>query len=174
MTLDNAIHRLSLIGYWSSPTELAEWSAGWPDPRDLTGAWNTDDRRAVLAHLRRGKVFRGFAGMSGCPDLPERQISGSEELSDAVWAWPDGLDHYVEMHNIRLPEALVATARRSDVSIPSWLASLGTELWLGSGHCAAPVSSIVERTWFVDDSTWLDWAAANTPARPAEDAVSLG
>jgi hypothetical protein len=30
-----------------------------------------------------------------------------------------------------------------------------------------------ERTSVVDECTWLDWAAANTPARPADDALTL-
>lgn len=25
-------------------------------------------------------------------------------MTDGVWGWPEGLDHYVEVHNIRLPD----------------------------------------------------------------------
>jgi len=171
MIPDNVIHRLSLIGYWSNPCGAAERSRGWPDPRELTGAWNTEDRRATLAHLRRGKVFRTFLGLSSCRICA--CSLGSQELSDGIWAWPEGLPHYVEMHDIRLPEAFVAASRSSEAGIPSWLASIDAELWLESNGSATPMAPTAERTWIVDDCTWLDWTAANTPARPGGDACSL-
>jgi hypothetical protein len=171
MQPDNVPHRLLLIGYWSHPTDSAEHSRGWPDPRDLAGAWSADNRLATLAHLRRGKVFRTFAGRSECRicglDL------GEQELTDGVWAWPQGLEHYIEKHDVRLPDTFVAAARLSEASIPSWLASLEVELWLQAGDASTPVNPTAERSWIVDDGTWLDWAVANTPARPTAEAASL-
>ena len=40
------------------------------------------------------------------------------------------------------------------------------ELFMPATHEARP-------TCAVDDTAWVDWVAANTPARPAEDAASL-
>ena len=168
---DNVIHRLSLVGYWSDPAVPPERSRGWPDPRDLTGAWEGADRLATLAHLRRGKVFRVFAGASECRICAT--ALGSHERSDGVWAWPDGLEHYVDAHDIRLPEAFVTACRHPEWSVPAWLDSVDAQLWVQCGESAAPVSAADAPTWTVDDSAWLDWAAENTPARPAEDASSL-
>jgi hypothetical protein len=129
------------------------------------------DRRATLAHLRGGTVFRLFLGMSSCRICA--QDLGSQEATDGAWAWPVGLDHYIEVHDTRLPEAFVATSRSSDGSVPSWLAALVPQVWLEAGEAAVPVAPEAEPTWIVEDSTWLDWAAANTPARPARDGLSL-
>src|SRR6266496_199877 len=171
MAAENPIHRLSIIGYWSHPAEAPERSRGRPDPRDVMGEWNRDDRRHVLAHLRRGKVFRTFLGLSVCR-ICTKNI-GSRELTDGLWAWPEGLDHYVEVHATRLPEAFVTVTSHSDLELPSWVASLEPDLWLEGGESAAPVDTTAERKWIVDECTWLDWAAANTPAHPAGDALTL-
>jgi hypothetical protein len=165
-------HRLSILGYWSWPTAPADRSRGWPDPQDLKGEWSAEDRRAALDHLRRGTVFRVFIGRSPCricgKDL------GSRELTDGVWAWPEGLDHYVEAHEVRLPDAFVAASRSFDGSLPSWVLSLKPESWMQTGpDSMTPIAPTVEPTWIVDDGEWLDWAAARTPARPAADAASL-
>ena len=167
----NLIHRLSLIGYWSNPTQVPERAGGRPDPRHVMAEWSTLDRRDVLAHLRRGKLFRTFLGSSACRICA--QVLGSGELTDGVWAWPEGLDHYVEAHGTRLPEAFITAARHSDREIPPWVASLGPDLWISCGDSMAPIDTTSERTWIVDECTWLDWAAANTPACPASDALTL-
>jgi hypothetical protein len=171
MMAANLIHRLSLIGYWSDPGQAPERAVGRPDPRDVMGEWLALDRRDVLAHMRRGKLFRTFLGFSACRICDQRL--GSGELTDGVWAWPDGLDHYVEAHGTRLPEAFITAARRADRQIPSWVASLGPDPWISCGDSVAPMITTSERTWVVDECTWLDWAAANTPACPADDALTL-
>jgi len=172
MTQTDPPHRLALIGYWSAPGSPADRrSRGWPDPRELIGEWTADDRRAVVAYLRRGKVFRGFLGFSWCRICGTSL--GSGERTDGVWAWPDKLDHYVEQHGTRLPEDFVAAAR-APKSPPSWLASVDLEQWLESGlDPAVPLPPAAKIQYLVDDTAWLDWAAANTPAHPAEDAASL-
>jgi hypothetical protein len=165
-------HRLSLIGYWSEPAAPADRSRGWPDPQELTGERSPDDRGAVVAYLRRGTVFRHFSGRAECRICGD--ALGTQELTDGVWAWPDGLDHYVERHGVRLPEDFVAAARAPETDTPAWLASLEPEHWVQSGPDAAvPVLFTKQTACIVDDSTWLDWVAANTPAHPAADAASL-
>jgi hypothetical protein len=165
------LRRLSLIGYWTDLSALPERSRGWPDPRDLTGGWSADDRRAALAHLRRGRVFRFFAGTASCRICAEHL--GSHEATDGVWAWPVGLDHYVEIHDIRLPEAFMGAARISDWTVPSWLATLEPQPWIQIGESSMPLTPGVARDWIVEDGEWLDWAAASTPARPVRNAASL-
>lgn len=165
------LHRLSLIGYWAERSELPERSRGWPDPRDLTGGWSADDHRAALAHLRRGRVFRAFLGTSSCRICTEDL--GSREATDGVWAWPVGLPHYVEVHDTRLPEAFLAAARMPDWTVPPWLATLEPQHWIQTGESSMPLTPGVAPGWIVEDDAWLDWSAANTPARPMPNAASL-
>jgi hypothetical protein len=164
-------HRLSIIGYWETPPAPDMPGRGWPDPRALKGEWSGDDRRAVVQYLGRGKAFRIFPGTANCRIC--RRDLGSRELTDGAWAWPEGLAHYVEIHGLRMPEDFVATARAA-APLPDWVNALTPEAWVQSGpESMVPVSSDADRSWVVDDGAWLDWAAANTPARPAGDAASI-
>ncbi len=43
---------------------------------------------------------------------------GCSDLSDGVWMWPRGLAHYVEKHNVKLPDAFVHTMRAHEWQIP--------------------------------------------------------
>jgi len=100
-------HHVWIIGYWAEPQAPADQSCGWPDPCDLVGTWDPQDRRATVEHLTGGRIFRVFGGRSSC------RICGSSlgigELTDGTWAWPEGLEHYVEAHDIVLPETFVST-----------------------------------------------------------------
>lgn len=164
-------HRLLLLGYWSNPDQEPQWSCGRPDPRDVSGEWSGVDRDAVVARLRNGNVLRIFLGVSACRLCG--QTLGSRELTDGVWAWPEGLDHYVEAHATRLPEAFVAAARHSDAVRPGWVTALAPDVWTSCGDSIIPLDTTVERTWILDEGVWLDWAATNTAARPADDAATL-
>jgi len=41
-------------------------------------------------------------------------------LTDGEWVWPEGLSHYVEYHNLILPDEVVQTMRRNNYQIPSF------------------------------------------------------
>ncbi|GHH42120.1 hypothetical protein GCM10017774_37860 [Lentzea cavernae] len=52
-------------------------------------------------------MFVAFAGKSICRFCG--RDNGSTELTDGVnFVWPDGLLHYVEDHNVRLPTEVTA------------------------------------------------------------------
>lgn len=60
-----------------------------------------------MAYLLGGTVFVAAAGKSLCRICG--QINGSAELTDGVrFVWPEGLAHYVEAHNVRLPAEVTA------------------------------------------------------------------
>lgn len=99
---------LRRIGYWDGP----DASGGWPDVRGLvTQSPDPQQQAAVAAYLGSGTVFVAAAGASlcricGCGN-------GSAELTDGEhFVWPEGLAHYVEAHDLRLPEEVVVVARR--------------------------------------------------------------
>src|SRR5262245_17560980 len=161
-------HRLSTIGYWAVLGEPPEQSRGLPDPHDLVTDWDEADLQACLFHLRSGKVFRAFMGSSSCRMCGT--MLGSTEMTDGVWAWPEGLAHYVDAHHVNLPTVFTEPNPRP----PSWLDSLSAELWIESGPgCVVPMDGAHEPTCVLDDTLWLEWSAQNTPARPRVDAVSL-
>jgi hypothetical protein len=95
------------LGYWfmrgSDPT--------LPLPqRFVDPAWSRDERAAVLAYLRSGRVWRSFMGCSYCRICgQEDRAMGCADLTDGEWVWPEGLAHYVEQHDVRLPQEFVDT-----------------------------------------------------------------
>jgi hypothetical protein len=164
--------RLSLIGYWSVSEAPPEQSPGYPDPHYLVHEWTPRDRRAVVEYLGRGKLLRQFMGHSKCRFCG--QLVGSREFTDGSFAWPEGLVHYVEAHAVRLPEAFLERVRSPDRSAAGFLRALEPEAWVeGDWESASPVELKPVRAWYPDVEEWLDWAAANTPARPNADAASL-
>jgi hypothetical protein len=43
---------------------------------------------------------------------------GSRDLTDGVWVWPEGLAHYVEEHDVMLPDAFLHTMRANEWKMP--------------------------------------------------------
>ena len=64
---------------------------------------------------------------------------GSGEFSDGEWLWPEGLAHYIEAHQVRLPEPVVESMERRGWRVPADLGPLDGNL--------------------VDESFWLTWAS---------------
>jgi hypothetical protein len=99
---------LRLVGYWDDPLT----PDGWPSVRDFVCAGlSAVERDAVVAYLRSGTPFVALAGFSACRVCGI--ANGSTELTDGEYfVWPEGLVHYVETHDVRLPEEVVTIARR--------------------------------------------------------------
>lgn len=92
---------LRLIGYWRNDDHPE-----YPDPHDLVDRdWAPDQREAVQVYLAGGLYSRHFMGLSPCRFCG--RPNGASELTDGSYAWPEGLTHYVETHNVRLPQAFV-------------------------------------------------------------------
>ena len=147
--------RLKSVGLWATGTLLDTNSClGWIHPRHLQRAgWNTRDRARILAYLRSGTEWAGYRGQSRCR-LGCEAPNGSRDQTDGVWVWPEGLAHYVEAHDVRLPEAFVDTMRAHGFAVPQ----------------DAPE----RRKQGFDGEPWLRWCAEQVPAPPAhDDALSL-
>ena len=90
-----------LIGYWRS-----EYEPDWPDPRDFVDAsWSAEERRAVAKYLSNGTVVVECRGLSPCRFCG--QHNGHREFTDGVYQWPEGLAHYLWVHEVRLPVVVV-------------------------------------------------------------------
>lgn len=125
-----------IIGYWA--VERAPWQ---PDPRRLVDtSWDPAERAAVAVYLRQGREASYCMGYSWCRfrcGIANEQM-GAAELTDGVWLWPEGLVHYVEVHQVGLPEAFVRDA-------------------LAGQPTGAPVNQ-----WrMYDEREWLRWARAH-------------
>ncbi|MBL8753433.1 MAG: hypothetical protein JNK15_09045 [Planctomycetes bacterium] len=98
------MQRLEVLGHWFSP--FAPWTL--PRPQALVGGWRPAERDAVLRYLRAGKVLVRYPEASFCRfDCGETAL-GTSDLTDGRHVWPEGLAHYVECHDVRLPESFVA------------------------------------------------------------------
>ncbi|MBE7448306.1 MAG: hypothetical protein HS111_05295 [Kofleriaceae bacterium] len=131
--------RLETLGFWFN--ERAPSS--YPRPQALVGAWDPEARARVVAYLRAGARLHAFAGHSHCRFAcgARPSVMGRRDLTDGDQVWPEGLAHYVEVHGVRLPERLVATA-----------------LAHGGEPPAVDVAAARRRRY--DDGPWLAWARA--------------
>ena len=71
-----------------------------PDPYnfvDLT--WNKTERDKVIIYLNCGITVAHWCGWSDCRFCD--CMNGSTCLSDGVYVWPEGFEHYLEKHNVK-------------------------------------------------------------------------
>ncbi len=98
------MQRLEVLGWWFSsfaPSTL-------PRPQALVGGWQPRERDLVLRYLRAGKVLVRYPDASFCRFDCGEQAMGKSDLTDGRYVWPEGLAHYVERHDVRLPDSFVA------------------------------------------------------------------
>ena len=114
--------KLHGVGFWFN--ELAP--SLYPRPQALVGTWRAADRRLVLAHLRGGLVFETYRARSFCRFRCGERRMGHRDLTDGRHVWPEGLAHYVEQHDVQLPDWFVAAGepvvRRAIVDDTKWIA----------------------------------------------------
>lgn len=97
--------KLIAIGYWRSVYEPQ-----LPDPAwfvDLN--WPATVRQQVVDYLSQGRQLFAWMGFSWCRFRCEAgKCLGAWDFTDGTYIWPEGLDHYVAYHNVRLPDEIVA------------------------------------------------------------------
>jgi len=109
-----------MVGYWKGPHEPKEL----PDPIEFVDPqWDLRERDLVIVHLRGGSPVNHMMGISECRLCGRR--NGSHEMTDGRYLWPEGLAHYVEAHNVRLPNEFVEHVSEfmiphSDASLAWW------------------------------------------------------
>jgi hypothetical protein len=133
---------LKEIGYWQSD----EWRAYLPHPKHLVElGWREDERANIISYLRTGHECGHWGGWSYCrfgcfcsdqyrsmssferskhaDELRElaagERSMGCLDLTDGEWVWPEGLAHYVEKHNVCLPDEFIFTMQKNSWSIPA-------------------------------------------------------
>ncbi len=94
--------KLRLIGYWSSPG----MKSSWPSVFDfIDNSWDSSERTLVAGHLSSGVIARSYMGYSPCRVCGID--NGALEFTDGYYVWPEGLEHYVRDHGVRLPGVFV-------------------------------------------------------------------
>jgi hypothetical protein len=70
--------------------------------------WDEEERHGVSQYLASGTTARTFMGRSVCRLCGVS--NGYAEYSDGTYIWPAGLAHYVDEHDVRLPDEFVQHA----------------------------------------------------------------
>ncbi len=125
------------IGFWRSSNEVE-----LPTPQSLVRpGWLSDsDKQSLISYLEGGDTYETWRGQSWCRFRCDGDL-GCRDFTDGVWIWPEGLAHYVEKHDVILPDKFVTHCRISKWVIPD------------------DASSRLARTHDYDFSDWIAWAA---------------
>jgi hypothetical protein len=137
------------IGYWLGP-----YDPGYPDVHEFVDpTWDARERTAVAEWLRAGESnpFIHQLGFSTCRFCGA--VNGSDELTDGVYLWPEGLGHYVEKHEVRLTAPIVSYALQRQPIDRQNLAALKSfyEHQPRTSNRAAPISGA---WWFRQRPDW--------------------
>jgi hypothetical protein len=95
---------LFIIGYWHSLHEPE-----FPHPQDFVDAdWDAATRKKIIAYLKNAPFLpKVVTEESWCRFNCGKIANGSREHTDGKYVWPEGLAHYLEMHQVRLPDVIV-------------------------------------------------------------------
>lgn len=118
------------IGYWVDLRTTDEGVAGprqhslapvLPDPRRLVEVLGRQEPdRRVLTYLSTGHVYRAHVGYSYCRfgcGLHDIE-TGTTDLTDGTWVWPEGLAHYVDCHGVPLPDEFLTSLSERQWRVP--------------------------------------------------------
>ena len=133
---------LKAIGFWRDSHGIFRLC---PDPKSLVRAgWHLAEREHILGYLRSGFAFLSFGGWSTCRfGCAAGESNGCSQLTDGEWTWPEGLAHYVECHNLMLPEQFVQSMRANQWRAPD-------------------VADLVPPGMWKDDLRfWIEWVATH-------------
>jgi hypothetical protein len=113
---------LKAVGYWwSHPNDNFPADGQFPDPTLLVSpSWCETERGQIVAYLQGGHTYSQWRGLSYCRfecGIPDSDM-GSRCLTDGVWVWPEGLAHFIDYHNVRLPDEFVGAMRHNDWQVP--------------------------------------------------------
>ena len=114
---------LRAIGFWRVPRHewradtqdhvYVGWEAGWTAyPQAIVAALGPANYDiSVRSYLRNAQLFEAYRGLSYCRFKcgVSNQDMGCREFTDGIWVWPEGLVHYVERHQLPLPQEFLET-----------------------------------------------------------------
>jgi hypothetical protein len=100
-------HKLTAIGYWHSIFEPE-----YPDPAKFIDLqWNVAEKITVIEHISQARVIADWTGQSWCRFRCGEMQLGSQDVTDGIYIFPEGLVHYLQHHHVRLPEEFIRHVR---------------------------------------------------------------
>jgi hypothetical protein len=133
---------VKMIGYWITSFDDCDLIA----PQELEGEYAAHVRAPIIEYLKGGRLLEAYLGLATCryPACKHYEFKhgiGGGEFTDGVWAWPEGLFHYIEAHSVTLPADFVAHAMETPVT---------------------PRTYDYDHPYEQPDLTcWIDWCATN-------------
>lgn len=95
---------LIAIGLWRS--ELEPY---YPHPKQfIDESWDSEEKQAVITRLKNSYALPyPYVGKSWCRFNCGETEMGNRDYSDGIYLFPEGLVHYIEHHNVKLPNGVV-------------------------------------------------------------------
>lgn len=95
--------KVRLIGFWPDETPKK-----YPDPGEFVDPdWDESERLAVLEFLAQGEMISAWRGHSWCRFSCKNDTNGYRDFSDGYYLWPEGLAHYIQEHQVKLPDEFI-------------------------------------------------------------------
>lgn len=94
------------VGYWSCKIH-----PNAPEPQ-VGANYNETEKAMICSYLNSGELFQKWRGYSKCRLCNERE-NGYRCFTDWTYRWPEGLSHYVEKHDITLPDDFIDHIKKS-------------------------------------------------------------
>ena len=158
--------RLKAVGFW----QLDQYYPYYPHPKHLVErGWRENERVQIVAYLKAGHQcgsWYSYSCYSCCrfncfslesydnlSEIEQIEVTkkliemGRDDLSDGEWFWPEGLAHYVEKHNVCLPDTFILTMQKNSWSVPQNIEFK---------HYSQPG---------VNESYWINWAIKYTETK---------
>ncbi|WP_206754386.1 hypothetical protein, partial [Lentimonas sp. CC19] len=151
---------LKSIGYWKerySSEQLHTLKANgndveelqrYPEPLLLVGStWKEEKKKRIILYLNSGHRWSEQLGYSYCRfecGIAESSM-GNSCLTDSTWIWPEGLSHYVEEHDITLPDEFIR-----HMEDRNWKAEVEEH----------ELESLRKSRPSVNDDFWLGWSSS--------------
>jgi len=116
MTLER-LGTLERVGFWRSDSQPS-----LPDPRTLVDeTWDAAERGRIIAYLESSFYIPAAQGgpswcRFGCSPRPKD--IGTQDLTDGIWVFPEGLVHYVRSHGVKPPPAFLEHVRVHEFQVP--------------------------------------------------------
>ncbi len=129
---------LKAIGFWRDDQGIFRT---FPRPQwFVQPGWHAGELVQIISYLRSGYNFAHCSGWSTCRfGCAEGERNGTGNFTDGQWMWPEGLAHYVERHEVMLPEEFVQTMQANGWTVPD-------------------VADLVPPgMWHFDHAFWLEW-----------------
>lgn len=106
--------KIRLIGYWHSKDY-----PNYPDPAwFIDPTWDLSEKKLVIRYLISGITFLEYEGFSWCRFRCGASHIGTKELSDGIYYWPEGLVHYIEQHQVKLPKKFLRHVKKNQFIKP--------------------------------------------------------